>query len=277
MSVGRRIGRGRLWIASIGDDFATMALSAEKQAGPKAVVPRNLVSARGTVPPAHRPRLLRIALGLVGALCFVVLAGFGLFLASLDRLERSPPAPTDGIVALTGGSQRIGDAIDLLAQGFARRLLITGVNERTSRDEIARLNPEKRQLVECCVDLDYRARNTIGNALETRRWAMENRFRSIIVVTSNYHMPRTLAELEHVSPEIQKVPFPVVTPNVDAGAWWHRVSTLRLLFAEYAKYVVVLTRTHLAALVPGSGEAPGGAPREAPSTVRLVAKPAAAR
>ena len=91
-----------------------------------------------------------------------------------------------------------------------RRLLISGVNERTSRDEIARLNPGQRRLFDCCVDLDYRARNTIGNAIETRRWAERNRFHSLIVVTSTYHMPRTLVELDHALPGIRKVPYAVV-------------------------------------------------------------------
>ena len=103
---------------------------------------------------------------LIGAALFV---GFLIFIYSLERAERPPASRTDGIVVLTGGSQRIGDAIDLLAQGYATRLLISGVNERTSRDEIERLNPGQRRLFDCCVYLDYRARNTIGNAIETRR------------------------------------------------------------------------------------------------------------
>jgi uncharacterized SAM-binding protein YcdF (DUF218 family) len=254
----------------------TMALGVERQTGDAAAALGNPGSGRRVLPPHHHARLPRILAVLFGLASLAVLGGFALFVGSIDRLEHSPPAPTDGIVALTGGSQRIGDAIDLLARGFARRLLITGVNERTSRDEIARLNPEKRQLVECCVDLDYRARNTIGNALETRRWARENRFRSLIVVTSNYHMPRTLAELDHASPEIEKVPFPVVTTNVDAGAWWHKVSTLRLLFAEYAKYVAVLARTRLAGVTTDPDTARRAVPA-APAAVQLVAKPAVAR
>ena len=221
-------------------------------------------------------RALRFVAAGLGLLGIAFLAGFGIFLASLDRLEHSPPAPTDGIVALTGGSQRIGDAIDLLAQGFARRLLITGVNERTSRDEIARLKPEKRQLVDCCVDLDYRARNTIGNAHEISHWAQRNNFRSLIVVTSNYHMPRTLAELDHASPEIRKVPFPVVTETVDADAWWHRGATMRLLVSEYAKYLAVMARTHISSAVPPA-EPAAGRPEIAPAPVRLVAKPDAPR
>ena len=117
---------------------------------------------------------------------------------------------------MTGGAQRIGDAIDLLAKGYAKRLLISGVNENTSRDQIARLNPGQRRLFDCCVDLDYRARNTIGNAIETRRWAERNGFDALIVVTSNYHMPRTLVELDHALPNLQKIPYPVAADHRSA-------------------------------------------------------------
>ena len=218
--------------------------------------------------------------GAIAVVFLAFLSGFAAFLVSLDRAERDPAATTDGIVALTGGAHRIGDAIDLLAKGFAGRLLITGVNERTSRDEIARLNPRQRRLVECCVDLDYRARDTIGNAAETRRWANDNGFRSLIVVTSNYHMPRTLAELDHVLPAARKVPYAVVTNAVDTRTWWYNPATARLLMAEYAKYVAVLARTRLAPgaaleLTGSPAPRPGGDQR--PDLVRLVAKPASPR
>lgn len=186
------------------------------------------------------------ALGVVllaGAALFA--GGFVLFVSSLDRIERSPPSRTDGIVALTGGAQRIGDAIDLLAKGYGNRLLITGVNDRTSRDEIARLNPGQRRLFECCVDLDYRARNTIGNAIETRRWAHDKRFRSLIVVTSNYHMPRTLMELDHALPEARKVPYAVVTNSVDPSSWWRSPATTKVLVSEYVKFLAMWVRTRL--------------------------------
>jgi uncharacterized SAM-binding protein YcdF (DUF218 family) len=174
---------------------------------------------------------------------FAAFGGFLAFVYSLERTERPPGARTDGIVALTGGSQRIGDAIDLLAQGYAERLLISGVNERTSREEIARLNPGQRRLFDCCVDLDYRARNTIGNAIETRRWIEQNGFRSIIVVTSAYHMPRTLVELDHALPNLRKVPYSVVSPTVDPSAWWRSPATARVLASEYVKLLIVWART----------------------------------
>lgn len=169
------------------------------------------------------------------------------FVNSIDRYERDPTARTDAIVALTGGAHRVGDAIDLLAKGYGNRLLITGVNERTGRDEIARLNPGQRRLLECCVDLDYRARNTIGNAIETRRWMRDHGFRSLIVVTSNYHMPRTLTELDHVLPGVRKVPYAVVTGSLDLEGWWRNPGTAKLLAFEYVKFIVVWLRTRLEA------------------------------
>jgi uncharacterized SAM-binding protein YcdF (DUF218 family) len=202
-----------------------------------------------TVTPSHDARRSWLRLGLVTASClglalFIAgILGFLVFVYSLDRSERRPAARTDGIVALTGGAQRIDDAIDLLAQGYATRLLISGVNERTSREEIARLNPGQRRLFECCVDLDYRARNTIGNAIETRRWVEQNQFRSLIVVTSNYHMPRTLVELDHVLPNVRKVPYAVVGSNVDPHDWWRSLATARVLASEYVKFLVVWLRT----------------------------------
>lgn len=190
----------------------------------------------------------KVGLGL-GACCAVaLLSGFLAFVAALERSERVPEGRADGIVALTGGAQRIGDAIDLLSNGYGRRLLITGVNARTSRDEIARLNPTQAHWIACCVDLDYRARNTIGNAIETRRWMRQHRFSTVAVVTSNYHMPRTLIELDHALRDGDRiVPHPVVAEGFDAGAWWHSPGATRLLAAEYVKFLISWVRTRFEA------------------------------
>ncbi|KAB1075809.1 YdcF family protein [Methylobacterium planeticum] len=196
-------------------------------------------------PPPRRPGTVATAcLGFAGLGGIALGAGFLAFVACLDRIERTPAARADGIVALTGGAQRIGDAIDLLAGGYGRRLLITGVNERTSRDEITRLNPTQRHWIDCCVDLDYRARNTIGNAIETRRWMRENRFSTVAVVTSNYHMPRTLIELDHALTGGDRiVPHPVIAEGFDAGRWWQHPGAARLLAAEYVKFLAAWVRT----------------------------------
>ncbi|MEH3145754.1 MAG: YdcF family protein [Methylobacterium frigidaeris] len=185
-----------------------------------------------------------LASGLVAALALG--AGFLVFAADVARTGQRPSTRADGIVALTGGAQRIEDAIVLLASGHGRRLLISGVNERTSREEIARLNPGQQHLIDCCVDLDYRARNTIGNAIETRRWMRENGFRSVAVVTSNYHMPRTLLELDHaLAAQDRIVPHPVVPEGFTFGDWWRNPPAARLLASEYVKFLVAWMRIRI--------------------------------
>ena len=126
----------------------------------------------------------------------VVLTVIGFFIFA-DGLQRSQPEPraADGIAVLTGGVARIDEAMKLLAQGKAKRLLITGVNRTTSTEALKQLASEGDQLFACCVDIDKEARNTIDNATETSQWVAQRHYNSIIVVTSNYHMPRALAEL----------------------------------------------------------------------------------
>jgi uncharacterized SAM-binding protein YcdF (DUF218 family) len=182
-----------------------------------------------------------------GLLLIVVLAAAafgGGFLWFVNLTEANNGAPTgnaDGIVALTGGPFRINDALELLAAGRARRLLITGVNPVTRPVEISRLVPEHQRWFSCCVDIDHSA-NTIGNAVETRRWVKSRGFKSVIVVTANYHMPRAMAELAHELPDVTLLPYPVVSEKMRAERWWENSETVRLLFLEYLKYLVAKVR-----------------------------------
>lgn len=180
----------------------------------------------------------------LGVLAVVI--GFLWFLDHVAPSEIPLAEKADGIVVLTGGASRIEDAIELLARGNGRRLLVSGVNPQTSDRAIARLRPEHATFVTCCVDLDRTAVNTISNATETRRWAKERGFKSLIVVTSNYHMPRAMAELTHQLPDISLIAFPVVSDRLKAG--WTNGPVLRLLFTEYVKYMVAVARMRVPAI-----------------------------
>ena len=164
-------------------------------------------------------------------------AGFAWFVSQVNSTESKPSQNADGIVVLTGGSSRVSDAMDLLAGGYGKRLLISGVHPTNGLNDIQRSLPDSQRLLACCVDLDRSAVNTRSNATETRRWAVERGFRSLIVVTSNYHMPRAIVELSSAMPEIKLIPFAVIGDKWRDEPWWESGATLRLLLSEYAKFL----------------------------------------
>ena len=181
-----------------------------------------------------------------GATAVILLAGgFLWFVSQIASEEVTLDTKADGIVALTGAAARIPDAIELLATDRGKRLLITGVHRATSSKEIARVTPLYSRYFTCCIDLDRTALNTFGNALETRRWARQHNFNSLIVVTSNWHMPRAMAELEHQLPDVTLTPYPVISEKVKSEPWWSSLDTARFLFAEYLKYILAIARMHL--------------------------------
>jgi uncharacterized SAM-binding protein YcdF (DUF218 family) len=173
-------------------------------------------------------------------------AGFAGFISQLRGTEAKPSRTADGIVVLTGGSSRVSDAMELLADGYGKRLLISGVHPASGASDISRSLTDNQSLLNCCVDLDRSAVNTRSNAAETRRWARERGFKSLIVVTSNYHMPRAIVELSHAMPDITLIPFAVVGDKWRDEPWWTNGATMRLLLSEYVKYVAAEVRVRLA-------------------------------
>ena len=209
--------------------------------------------------PGKGRRLLRAGLLAMLAVIVAMGGGFVWFVLHVPAEEVALNRNADGIVVLTGGASRIADAIELLAAGHGKRLLISGVHRATSTAEISRIKPRYEGLVTCCVDLDHSAVNTVGNAIETRRWVKERGFSSLIVVTSAYHMPRTMAELARQMPDITLVPFPVVTEKLRNEPWWSSGPTAKLILFEYAKFVVAQLRM---SIEPGPAPAgSAGAPR----------------
>ncbi|MBN9013830.1 MAG: YdcF family protein [Rhizobiales bacterium] len=192
--------------------------------------------------------------GLVRALIVTALAiaffgaalGFVGFLSQLRVAELKPSSNADGIVVLTGGSSRVSDAVELLAKGYGKRLLISGVHPTNSINDISRSVPDSQALLDCCAALDRSAVNTRSNAAETRRWVHERGFRSLIVVTSNYHMPRAIVEMSHAMPDINLIPFAVVSDKWRDEPWWTNGAAMRLLLSEYVKYVAAEVRVRLA-------------------------------
>lgn len=223
--------------------------------------------------PKLPPGWLRATIVSTIALAFVCgAAGFVAFLSQLRGAETVPDRRADGIVVLTGGSSRVSDAMELLAAGYGRRLLISGVHPTSTANDISRTLPENQSFMACCVDLDRTALSTRGNAAEARRWAEGRRFKSLIVVTSNYHMPRALVEFSHAMPQATLIPFAVVGDKWREEPWWTSGSTLRLLLLEYVKYIAAELRVRLEDfgidLVPEMSEQPAGQRPKRPATAQ---------
>jgi uncharacterized SAM-binding protein YcdF (DUF218 family) len=207
-------------------------------------------------------RSIRVLIAGAGVIGLALLVGFAVF-ASMIR--DAPPAVVpraDAIVVLTGGEDRIEAGIKLLSEGKGRRLLISGVNPTTSAMQIGRLTGQDHRLFKCCIDFGYNAVDTSSNAEEARSWADTRGYSRLIVVTSSYHMPRSLTEFARVLPRAELVSYPVATRHHNLNEWWHHPATARLLLSEYLKFLTSTARLGMARLL-------------APWDSRLVAEPAA--
>jgi uncharacterized SAM-binding protein YcdF (DUF218 family) len=189
------------------------------------------------------------------ALLILVMIWFVGLLAFTSRVDQSTPAQeppvADGVVVLTGASNvRLEQATKLLEAGKGKRLLISGVNREASRDDVLGVTKAVRPIYDCCVDLGYAAADTIGNASESAEWAKAKDYHSLIVVTADYHMPRSMLELHAAMPDVTLHPYPVVTESLNAHRWWKGGTSARRMIVEYCKYLAILGREAFLKLGP---------------------------
>ncbi len=201
-----------------------------------------------------RPRRNMRLILIIAGICVAALAvGFVVFAEDVAN----PPVPSDpraeGIVVLTGGSARIDGALHLFLDGRGSRVLISGVNPAVTSAALANsLDSSLSNAFACCVDLGRAAQDTIGNAEETRHWAEQLHFSSLLVVTSDYHMRRSMAELARAMPNVRLTPVPIASPELGREPWWSNPAAIGLLAREYGKYLLTLARVTLA---PAAGAA----------------------
>jgi len=195
-----------------------------------------------------------------GALIALVafLAGFWSFAENVRQPAEEPQA-AQAIVALTGGSlERLTTGVRLLEEHKGERLLISGVNRVVTDAELYDALHIDPALGECCIDIGRSAEDTLGNASETAAWAREHHYTNIILVTDDYHMPRSQAELSVALPEAEIHPYPVRTRWTDPGLWRSVLTAAMRLGAEYVKYLVIRGREALIGLGGNDTEAAPG-------------------
>lgn len=197
----------------------------------------------------------------------LLLAGFLVFAASAVRPPSQAKVIADGIVVLTGAERRIEAGLKLLREGSGGRLLISGMNPRTSPSDVLRHAGATDALAPCCIDFGYEAQDTVGNAVETKAWVERHGFSRLVVVTSSYHMPRSLTELALALPGVEFVAHPVMPRTLGQGAWWLRPYAARVLVTEYFKllptYARYAARQLFAQVVTANAPATARPPRAA--------------
>lgn len=163
--------------------------------------------------------------------------GLVIFTNKINHYKIDETTKTDAIVVLTGGRNRIGEAVRIWDKGLAEQLFISGVQKNTSLDAISKrqsVNFSRRQ----GILLDKKSTNTIENAIETQAWIEQNNILSIRLVTSNYHIPRSLEEFHFRNPNLKIVIHPVYSSYV-AKKWWVSLRSFYLIASEYNKFLCI--------------------------------------
>ena len=142
-----------------------------------------------------------------------------------------PQIVTDGIVVLTGGAGRIEEALRLMEAHQAKRLLISGVHMDVAAQTLQKLTGRGKELFECCIDIDHKALDTVGNAQESAIWSKLHAIKSLTIVTAHYHMPRAMIEFRRHHSDIILVPHPVASDV-----------SFRYLLMEHQKYLFALLK-----------------------------------
>ena len=192
-------------------------------------------------PQAHM--VTRFFLYGVRVLAVVGIGGFFWFVGLILFTRIIPSAPldtsttTDGIVVFTGGKTRLKVALELFQQNKGQYLLISGVNPDSTLPQVIEKLPSSSRIT-----LGFDALNTVGNAQETAAWAHAHHIKTLRLITSNYHMPRSLFELQEVLPEVEIFPHPVVRDSFLNPKWWFDSETLRLVVQEYNKFLFAFIR-----------------------------------
>lgn len=168
--------------------------------------------------------------------CVIWALGFCVFVLYALSFHFTDTEKTDAIVVLTGGADRISTAVELLQQQQSEHLLISGMNKQVLPMEMFKHFPTSAVKK---ITLGYFATTTAENALESATWVKQKGATSILLVTSFYHMPRSILEMTHATPNLKIIPYPVFPKSFGNSVDWIKTRYAWLLFIEYHKFITV--------------------------------------
>lgn len=190
-------------------------------------------------------KLLRIAAAAALTGLCLLLVGFFVFLNIISKVAAPDYRQSQAIIVLTGGSERIPAGLELLRFGYAPELFISGVLPGNNVDMLLQdsgLSEQETEWIMPHVNMGFAANSTRTNALEVAQWLSKRNYTTIRLVTSNYHMPRSILELKSRMPNLTIIPHPVAPPAVKITDWWQYWGTTKLLVVEYVKFAAVWLR-----------------------------------
>jgi uncharacterized SAM-binding protein YcdF (DUF218 family) len=168
--------------------------------------------------------------------------GWMWFAASVVSMKpQAQDIKTDAIIVLTGGDGRVNEGLNLLSQGKAEKLFVSGVNEKVTPQELVSFWKGDQSKILCCLTLGYIAETTASNATESQQWIRKNNVKSIRLVTSNYHMARSSLMFHTAIPDLQIYKHPVISKEFQP--WSKRFWILT--FQEYNKVLAAWLRLDL--------------------------------
>lgn len=186
---------------------------------------------------------------LITGLLILALAWAGgllLFIGDLPRPYENGEPESHGVAVYTGGGgKRIAAGMALFAEGAGERLLISGVHPDTTRARLSEMWRGPQGQFDCCVDLDRKALSTDGNAKELKAWADAHEYKEIILVTSEYHMPRAVAATREQMPDAALTPYPVASGYLDENGRPVSLEAWEKLAGEYIKYLLARVKAVL--------------------------------
>ena len=175
--------------------------------------------------------------------------GLNSFKERILTLQKDPINLSSKVVILTGGTNRIKEGFEVIYKLDKKsisnlKVLVSGTGKGFSKLSLQeKLNPNfDFRLIKCCVELDGVSQDTYSNAVETSKWVSKNNIEEILLITSNYHIPRSILEFQNKMPNLKILYYPITPKQHQINKWLKSFETFSLIFIEYCKYIIANVR-----------------------------------